>query len=278
MPATVDRRFQCILLLSLALHGLLLLGLPDTRQGQRSGALAAATGERGASQPRPLLAVLARPPATATARQLTPSQQFAAAPLPRRQAAPAMVAAAAQARPVPALLSRRAEAGRPAPAALPAAASAAAASGTNATNVANAANVSSASSTPALAALAPVPSAPTAEAVNPPLPGPALAGGGEALLDGYRRQLQALVSAPRDYPRLAALRGWEGEVRLRLRIARKGNLLAVQLDRSSGFEVLDQHALARLSDHGDFPPLPERWEGSELQVVIPIHYKLRKTT
>jgi len=74
------------------------------------------------------------------------------------------------------------------------------------------------------------------------------------------------------------LRGWEGEVRLRLRIARKGNLLAVQLDRSSGFEVLDQHALARLSDHGDFPPLPERWEGSELQVVIPIHYKLRKTT
>lgn len=278
MPATVDRRFQCILLLSLALHGLLLLGLPDTRQGARSGALAAATGERGASQPRPLLAVLARLPATATARQLTPSQQLAAAPLPRRQAAPAMVAAAAQARPVPALLSRRAEAGRPAPAALPAAASAAAASGTNATNVANAANVSSASSTPALAALAPVPSAPTAEAVNPPLPGPALAGGGEALLDGYRRQLQALVSAPRDYPRLAALRGWEGEVRLRLRIARKGNLLAVQLDRSSGFEVLDQHALARLSDHGDFPPLPERWEGSELQVVIPIHYKLRKTT
>lgn len=98
------------------------------------------------------------------------------------------------------------------------------------------------------------------------------------MLDAYRRQLNALVAAPRDYPRLAALRGWEGEVRLRLRIARKGNLLAVQLDRSSGFEVLDQHALALLGQYGDFPPLPERWEGSDLQVVIPIHYKLKKTT
>ncbi|WP_371323456.1 energy transducer TonB [Dechloromonas sp. ZY10] len=268
MPNTVDRRFSCILLLSLGLHGLLLLGLPDLRQ--RPGALAVAAGERGASQHRSLVAVLARPSATTTAQQLPPTRQRAAAPLPRRPAAPpALVAAAPLIRPAPALLSRRAEARPTASAALPAAAS------LPAPNVANAI---SASSGPVLTALAPAPLAPAAEAVNPPLPGPVLAGAGEALLDAYRRQLQALVSAPRDYPRLAALRGWEGEVRLRLRIARKGNLLAVQLDRSSGFEVLDQHALARLADHGDFPPLPERWEGGELQVVIPIHYKLRKTT
>lgn len=98
------------------------------------------------------------------------------------------------------------------------------------------------------------------------------------LLDSYRRQLAALLNRPREYPPIAALRGWEGEVRLLVKIARKGSLLAVSLDRSSGFAVLDQHALAVLERQLDFPPLPERWEGSEIQVVVPIHYKLKKTT
>jgi len=81
-----------------------------------------------------------------------------------------------------------------------------------------------------------------------------------------------------EYPRIAALRGWEGEVRLRLKVARKGNLLGIQLDRSSGFEVLDQHALAMLESHGNLPPLPDSLEASEIQVIVPINYRLRKTT
>jgi len=98
------------------------------------------------------------------------------------------------------------------------------------------------------------------------------------LLAAYRQQLTRLLAGQREYPRIAALRGWEGEVRLRLRVARKGNLLGVALDRSSGFEVLDQHALAMLAAFSGLPPLPEGLDGSEIQVVVPIHYKLNKTT
>lgn len=94
----------------------------------------------------------------------------------------------------------------------------------------------------------------------------------------YRQRLTQLLAGQREYPRVAALRGWEGEVRLRLRVARKGNLLGVVLDRSSGFDVLDQHALAMLAGLGGLPPVPEALEGNEIQVVVPINYKLNKTT
>ena len=97
-------------------------------------------------------------------------------------------------------------------------------------------------------------------------------------LAAYRLRLSELLARHQEYPRVAALRGWQGEVRLRLRVARRGNLLAVDLDRSSGFTVLDQHALALLADLGSLPPLPEGLEGNEIQVVVPITYKLNKTT
>jgi protein TonB len=98
------------------------------------------------------------------------------------------------------------------------------------------------------------------------------------VLDGYRQRLGELFARHQEYPRVAAMRGWEGEVRLRLKVARKGNLLGVAVDRSSGFDVLDQHALAMLEALAGLPPLPEALDSNEIQVVVPINYKLKKTT
>lgn len=114
---------------------------------------------------------------------------------------------------------------------------------------------------PAVAAIVAPPAVPTAD-----------------LLAAYRRRLGELFASHQDYPRVAALRGWEGEVRLRLRVARKGNLLAVDVDHSSGFKVLDQHALAMLAELGGLPPLPEGLGEHEIQIVVPISYKLNKAT
>lgn len=97
-------------------------------------------------------------------------------------------------------------------------------------------------------------------------------------LEIYRQRLTALFATRHDYPRIAALRGWEGEVRLRLTVARQGNLLGVALDRSSGHDVLDRHALSWLTGYGDLPPLPESLSANEISLVVPIQYKLRKTT
>ena len=98
------------------------------------------------------------------------------------------------------------------------------------------------------------------------------------LLAGYRQRLSELFARHQEYPRIAALRGWEGEVRLRLKVARKGNLLAVQLDHSSGFAILDQHAMAMLESLAGLPALPDALDSHEIHVVVPINYKLKKTT
>lgn len=124
------------------------------------------------------------------------------------------------------------------------------------------------------------PAVASAEAIRPAAPAESAATArpqGE-LLAGYRQRLTELLARQQEYPRIAALRGWEGEVRLRLKVARKGNLVAVHLDHSSGFEVLDQHALAMLEALASLPPLPDGLEANEIQVVVPINYKLKKTT
>lgn len=99
-----------------------------------------------------------------------------------------------------------------------------------------------------------------------------------SLLDAYRQRLTEIFAGQQQYPRIAAQRGWEGEVRLRLRVARKGNLVSVHIDSSSGFEVLDQHALALLDRIANLPPLPDGLEAGEIQVVVPVNYRLRKAT
>ena len=111
-----------------------------------------------------------------------------------------------------------------------------------------------------------------ADALAAPLPAQG------SLLHAYRQHLTELFAGQQQYPRIAAQRGWEGEVRLRLQVARRGNLVSVRVDRSSGFEVLDQHALAMLERFASLPPLPEGLEASEIQVVVPVNYKLRKAT
>lgn len=97
-------------------------------------------------------------------------------------------------------------------------------------------------------------------------------------LASYRQRLSELFAGRQAYPRMAAMRGWEGEVRLRLKVARKGNLVSIALDHSSGFEVLDQNALAMVEGIAALPELPEALGDNEIQIVVPINYKLRKTT
>jgi protein TonB len=77
---------------------------------------------------------------------------------------------------------------------------------------------------------------------------------------------------------VAALRGWEGEVQLRVTIARKGNIVATQIVRSSGFEVLDQNAVQLVTAAGPLPRPPEHLQNREIQVIVPVHYKLEKST
>lgn len=243
------------LLLSLAAHAAALLLLPGLQRHTESTAL-------------PPLSVILQPPASAMAAPapapLTPAApERAAQPMERpRPAAPSpsfaptLVAAAAPARVPPPPASAEPQSTTPRPA-LPTAA----ASTTTATIAATTSTIA-ATATPAL------PPAPEAG------PSPAVLA---RSLEDYGRSLSNLLARQQQYPRLAALRGWEGEVRLRLRVARKGSLVAVQVERSSGYEVLDQQAL-QLVQGATLPLPPESLGDREFQIVVPVNYRLQPAT
>lgn len=135
-----------------------------------------------------------------------------------------------------------------------------------------------ASSAPPAPLASPPASVPEAPPAKSAITAPGIAEAASDALASYRRQLTEAFARQHSYPRVAAMRGWEGEVRLRLKVARKGNLLDIALERSSGFEVLDRDALALLEAYGNLPPLPDALESNEISVVVPINYKLKKTT
>lgn len=258
MNALADRRFQRLLGLSVLLHGALLVALP--KPPLKAPEMPALLATIRLALPE----VSALPPTPAPAARPAPveaPQRPAAAPQARRAEATPVLAAPQPARPV---VRQRPAAVTPSEAAAPPASQAA---------TPPAPPVSPA----AIAAAAPqgaeAPAAAPVTTPRPAAPRPAA-----DALDGYRRQLTELFARGHEYPRVAALRGWEGEVRLRLRVARRGQLLGVRVDRSSGFDVLDQDAVALLEGHGSLPPLPEALEVAEIEVVVPITYRLRKAT
>ena len=240
-PPAVDRKFWLILAGSVVLHATVFL---VTAWERKQGPL---------KMPPLLASIRLAMPAMAAAPESTPPSVQQSTPQTRQRPVPAQPAPLA---------------GQRAAAATPLAAPAASQS---------AAGVQAATS-PATPELPAAPSATAPAAAAPVAQAPVAAEVAAEALARYRQRLTSLLARQQSYPRIAEMRGWEGEVRLRLRVARKGQLLAVALDRSSGHAVLDEHAAAMLAELGSLPPLPEAVEGSEILVVVPINYRLNKTT
>lgn len=239
-PPRPARRLGGLMLFSALLHGSLFLSMAKSRP----------------ASPQPLPQIIATLRLTQPSNNVaSPAASAPATPPPQVRRLPA----AAANPPVPRLPASARPANDASPATRPAAVSVSGVSSDTAPG-------------PALAA----PAVAAAEATPGSVPPAAASAPAAAALAAYRQQLSALFAQQRSYPRLAAMRGWEGEVRLRLRVARRGNLVAVDVERSSGFDVLDQHARALLASIGDLPPPPG--DGGEIQVVVPINYKLDRTT
>ena len=45
-----------------------------------------------------------------------------------------------------------------------------------------------------------------------------------------------------------------------------------------GYDILDQHALQLVDASGPLPALPDELGSNEIQITVPVSYKLRKTT
>lgn len=126
---------------------------------------------------------------------------------------------------------------------------------------------------PALAAPAPLP-----QALPPPvtLQAPAARVPSTALLSAYGEAISQALARYKEYPRIAHLRGWQGAVTMRLRVAPSGRLLDAEVHTSSGYEVLDKQALAMASKVERLPAPPEELRDREIAVLVPVVFRLER--
>ena len=90
----------------------------------------------------------------------------------------------------------------------------------------------------------------------------------------YGNLLSREVAKHKQYPKIAQMRGWQGDVELDLQIDGSGNLVSSKVRTTSGFEALDKQALEMVKKAAPFPLPPEALRAKTFNVIIPVSFKL----
>ena len=95
----------------------------------------------------------------------------------------------------------------------------------------------------------------------------------EALLSDYVQKVSQQISQEFFYPWLARESNLEGSLLLRLHIDYTGQLLDLEIKKSSGFTVLDENAVNIVGKASPYPAFPPEMKQKELWIDLPIIYK-----
>ena len=99
--------------------------------------------------------------------------------------------------------------------------------------------------------------------------------GGGPLAIAYERALAAWLNSHKYYPASLRRRGIAGEGKLRIRIARSGHVLAVDIAAAfphPSLEVISQDWVKRAEP---FPPVPDAIPGDNYVFVVPVGFRLQ---
>lgn len=132
---------------------------------------------------------------------------------------------------------------------------------------------------PAVISAAPKADVPPVVTVPPPLPEPPKKiepseDDVNNALGQYGSILGRAIAKHKSYPKIAQMRGWQGDVLLDLKLDGSGNVLAANIKQSSGFESLDKQALDMVHKAAPFPAPPEALRGRNFNLTVPVSFKL----
>lgn len=82
----------------------------------------------------------------------------------------------------------------------------------------------------------------------------------------YLQKMKQKIEMVWEYPEYARQRGIGGQLKINFSIGKDGKIEKVTLIDSSGLKVLDDAALKALRDASPFPPFPETWDISRLNI------------
>jgi len=116
---------------------------------------------------------------------------------------------------------------------------------------------------------APAVTAPPAPAAAPP------AGNPGAPRASWQAQLVAWLERYKRYPRLAQEQRQEGTVYLRFTMDRAGHVLSAQIEKGSGFSLLDEEVTALIQRAQPLPAPPPEVPGAQLVLTLPVQFSVR---
>ena len=93
--------------------------------------------------------------------------------------------------------------------------------------------------------------------------------------DDFSRELAIHIAKFKKYPRIAARRGWQGEVVLEVELTGKGQLIKKGVMKSSGHKPLDTEAMKMIDRAVPFPAPPSILSESTFTILVPISFTLR---
>jgi len=116
------------------------------------------------------------------------------------------------------------------------------------------------------------PPAPPAPAATPQIP----TNSSSAARASWQAQLVAWLEKYKRYPRVAQEQRQQGMVHLRFTIDREGKVPASEINKSSGFELLDEEVLALIQRAQPLPAPPPEVTGNRIEMLVPVAFSLRK--
>jgi protein TonB len=112
------------------------------------------------------------------------------------------------------------------------------------------------------------------------VPAPQPAGPSQADIEDargkYGNALWGAIGKHKQYPKIAQMRGWQGDVIVELQLDGNGKLKSKKIIQSSSYDVLDKQALDMVEKAAPFPAPPEALRGSNFSIKVPIPFKLEE--
>ncbi len=90
----------------------------------------------------------------------------------------------------------------------------------------------------------------------------------------YSRLVQKRIVDNLVYPESAKAAGFQGTVKLSLKLSPQGDLLRFRIKEASSYRILDDAALKTAQETSPYPPFPSEIKEKEIWVDIPIIYQL----
>jgi len=116
--------------------------------------------------------------------------------------------------------------------------------------------------------------APSGPAAAAPAPGASSMPSSDAA-PAWRGLLLARLEQFKRYPMLAQYRRQQGVAFLRFTIDRNGKVLSAQIEKSSGYDMLDEETLALIHRAEPLPKPPPEAPGDPVELIVPIQFFLR---